>query len=137
MFYTPNPIVATHSLLLHILLALLSPLFTSKELDVHLVQEKGVVTPGTGRLQDIFDRLLLQLQKEFWSTFKSDKDLIFEVYICEEEIFQILPEWILVEARRLRGYIRTSGSAAIIYRVIRLPLRYVYISHTFRFNFRF
>ena len=65
LFYAPNPIAATPSLLLHILPALLSALFTFKELDVHLVQEKGMVMPGTGRLQDIFDRLLLQLQMEF------------------------------------------------------------------------
>ena len=65
LFYAQNPIAAASSPLLHILPTLLSPLFMSRELDVHLVQEKGMVMPRTGRLQDIFDRLLLQLQKEF------------------------------------------------------------------------
>ena len=47
-------------------------------------------------------------------------------------MFQILPELILIEVRRLRGYNRTSGCAEIIYRVIRLPLRYYLFPHPFR-----
>ena len=44
--------------------------------------------------------------------------MIFGAKIYEEKIIQILLEWILVEVRRLCGYFRTSGIAAIIYRVI-------------------
>ena len=47
LFYAQNPIAATPSLLLHILPALVSPLFTSKKLDIHLAKVQGMVTPGT------------------------------------------------------------------------------------------
>ena len=63
LFYAQNSIAVAPSLFLYVLPSLLSPLFMFKELDIHLVQEKGMVMPGTGRLQDIFDRLLLQLQE--------------------------------------------------------------------------
>ena len=47
LFYAQNPIAATPSPLLHILPTLLPPLFTSKELDVHLAKIQGVVMPET------------------------------------------------------------------------------------------
>ena len=46
-FVQKNPLAATPSPLLYILTALLSPLFMSKELDVDLMQGKGMVMPGT------------------------------------------------------------------------------------------
>ena len=70
------------------------------------------------RLQEFIEKLLLQLQKIFWRSFRSDPDLIFGAKIHEEKMIQILLEWISIEIRRLRGYFRTSGIAAIIYRVI-------------------
>ena len=47
LFCARNPLAAAPSPLLHILAALLSPLFTSKKLDVHLAKVQGVVMPGT------------------------------------------------------------------------------------------
>ena len=66
------------------------------------------------RLQGFIEKLLLQLQKIFWRSSRSDLHLIFGVKIYEEKTIQILLKWISVEARWLRGYFRTSGVAAII-----------------------
>ena len=45
LFYAQNPIAAAPYPLLHILPTLLPPLFTSKELDIHLAKIQGVVMP--------------------------------------------------------------------------------------------
>ena len=45
LFCAKNPLAATPSPLLHVLPALLSPLFMSKKLDVHLAYVQGVVMP--------------------------------------------------------------------------------------------
>ena len=70
------------------------------------------------RLKRFIEKLLLQLQKIFWRSSRSDPNLIFGATIYEEKMIQILLEWISIEARQLRGYFRTSDIAAIIYRVI-------------------
>ena len=65
LFYAQNPIAATPSPLFHILSTLLSPLFTSK-IWTFIWHRCKAWCAWNRRLQDFFDRLLLQLQEDFW-----------------------------------------------------------------------